>query len=58
MSYAKMNQGKPKKIEMLQSEKQDAIISLFIQALAIKEDTNMTRIYSAIQSGKKNQEYS
>jgi hypothetical protein len=56
MSHTKLNQDKLKRPEVLEQSKQDVKLKMFVQMLAIKRDTNMTRIYSAIQSTKKNEE--
>jgi hypothetical protein len=54
MSHVKLNQNKSKKTDMVEQKKQDVKVSVFIQMLAINRDTNMIRIYSAIQSNRKN----
>lgn len=52
MAQNKNNQDKKKNFAQLQEKRQDARIKMFIQILDIKRDTNMTRIYSALQSIK------
>lgn len=43
------NQGKKKKLDQLQENRQDARIKMYIQLLDVNRDENMTRIYSALQ---------
>lgn len=49
MAQNKNNQEEKKNLAQLQEKRQDARIKMFIQMLDIKRDTNMTRIYSALQ---------
>jgi len=58
MSNTKLNQEKSKKPDVYQPKTEYIkAVNMFIQTLAVKRDTNMTRIYSAMQSVKKNEEY-
>jgi hypothetical protein len=45
----KINQNKNLKPHYLEEQRQDTKIKMFVQMLNIKSDTNMTRIYCAMQ---------
>ncbi|MBC7863201.1 MAG: hypothetical protein IAF38_09515 [Bacteroidia bacterium] len=52
MAQNKNKTGIKKKTDELEEKKQEARIKIFFQALDVKRDSNMTRIYSAFQSIK------
>lgn len=49
MAQNKSNLEEKRKLYQIHEKRQDARIKMFIQMLDVKRDTNMTRIYSAIQ---------
>lgn len=53
MAVNNISEKENQKLNELKQKAENARIKMFIQTFEIKEDTNMTRIYSALKNNEK-----